>query len=124
MRHGLKDMQHERRRKFMQITCNKCEVEFELKKKLFKRRKIADGIEEIYLECPDCKAEYHSYYENEKVKEIMAKNKELQNELVNGTNLNTRTTEQLQDIQDKIIENKKAIMREQNKIKKKLGVAV
>ena len=62
----------------MKISCEQCHKSFDLAEDRFKRKKVTKDIIQVYLECPECKAEYHSYYENNKVIKLMKINAELQ----------------------------------------------
>ena len=94
----------------MKISCEQCNEDFELSKDRFKRKKVAKGITQVYLECPNCKAEYHSYYENDKVIKLMKVNAELQ--------IAARSKSKTYATTLAIKANKEKIEKEQEKIKR------
>ena len=92
----------------MQISCEQCWKKFELSEDRFKKKTVAKGITQIYLECPNCKTEYHSYYENDKVIKLMEANAELQ--------IVSRNTSRTYGTMLAIKANKEKIEKEQEKI--------
>lgn len=94
----------------MFVKCDSCNKRFEFKNP--KKRKLTDQISEIYFECPNCGDEFHSYYENEKVRGLIEKNMELQNELKQDI-----TKAKFDSLMGKIKYNKRKIDKEQKFIK-------
>jgi DNA-directed RNA polymerase subunit RPC12/RpoP len=89
----------------MKVKCDECNHYFEFKPQ---RRDVKEGIVEVYIECPNCNEEYHSYYANERVKKLMQENAKLQKQ----ARKNGKMTE--------IRENKDKIKEEQEKIKREV----
>jgi len=96
----------------MFVKCDSCSKKFKFKNP--KKRKINDQISEIYFECPNCGEEFHSYYENEKVRELMIDSRKLQNKLKQDI-----TKSKFDSLIEKIKYNKKRIDKEQKFIEKK-----
>jgi len=94
----------------MFVKCDSCNIKFEFKNP--KKRKLTDKVSEIYFECPNCREKFHSYYENEKVRELMEENRKLQNELKKYI-----TKAKFESLMKKIKYNKRKIDNEQKKIK-------
>lgn len=98
----------------MFVKCDSCNVRFKFKNP--KKRKLTDQVSEIYFECSNCGEEFHSYYENEKVKELMKENRKLQSELKKNI-----TKAKFESLMGKIKYNKKKINKEQRTIEKLLS---
>jgi len=96
----------------MKVYCDNCDNQFEFK---IHKKKVAEGIFEYYTECPECKKQYHSYYENKKIKKIIDKNREI-SKTIKGYD----TLEESAKILKKFQDNKKQIEAEQKKIQKEL----
>lgn len=96
----------------MFVKCDSCNVRFEFENP--KKRKLTDQVSEIYFECPNCGEKFHSYYENEKVRNLMDENKKLQNKLKRDI-----TKAKFDSLMDKIRYNKRKINKEQKSIKNK-----
>lgn len=94
----------------MFAKCDSCRKKLKFEKP--KKRKLNDQVSEIYFECPNCGEEFHSYYENKKVRELMKENRELQNELKQDI-----TKAKFDSVMEKIKYNKRKINREQENIK-------
>jgi len=97
----------------MFVKCDSCNIKFEFKNP--KKRKLTDQISEIYFECPNCGEEFHSYYENEKVRELMTDNRKLQNKLKQDI-----TKSKFDSLMEKIKYNKRRIDKEQSRIQNKI----
>lgn len=88
----------------MRIYCDRCGYGFRVKR--FDRREIktkAERITQVFFFCPKCGEEYTTYYETERVKELMAANQDP------ATSKTRRTT------------NMKAFQQEQKRIKELLS---
>ena len=94
----------------MKISCEQCNKSFELSENNFKRKNATKGITQVYLEYPNCKVEYHSYYENDKVIKLMKVNAELQKA--------ARSSSRTYGTTLAIKANKERIEKEQEKIKR------
>jgi len=55
------------------MTQAKCSCGFEGDFPGYSERDIKPGIVEIGIECPDCKKWFHSFYQNEKLKELQTR---------------------------------------------------
>jgi|GEM_PF-2733694 len=97
----------------MFVKCDSCNIKFEFKNP--KKRKLTDQVSEIYFECPNCGEKFHSYYENEKVRKLIGKNKELQNKLKADI-----TQAKYESLMKKVKYNKRKIGKEQKRIKNNL----
>lgn len=78
---------------------------------------MKEDIYKIYFKCPRCKAEFVSYYENETVKILMSRNREIL-ELANNNISHSKREELREEYDNNII----AIQEEQEKIKKNLDL--
>lgn len=96
----------------MRVKCDSCNKRFEFKNP--KKRKLTDKVSEIYFECPNCEEEFHSYYENEKVRKLMKENKQLQNKLKENI-----TKAKFDSLMEEIKYNKRKIYKEQKILKTK-----
>jgi len=61
------------------VICDKCMHHFNFVQPLRRRVKsiTSEKVIEIYFICPECKAEYHSYYETKETSRLMARNNAL-----------------------------------------------
>jgi rubredoxin len=57
----------------MKVKCDECNAEFEFK--FPQSREINDKVTEIYFVCPECGAEYHSFYRTPEVDKLMWQNR-------------------------------------------------
>ncbi len=56
----------------MRVACNKgCGKEFKIK--ALNSRRLKDDIDQLYFTCPHCKREYVTYYLNDKIREMQAR---------------------------------------------------
>lgn len=80
----------------MKIVCDTCDHEFvpnELK------METLDGVDRYYLECPNCNANYTSYYLNDEMKEIQEEVQQLQNK----PNRKQKQTQRLVKLKRKLV---------------------
>ncbi|EKS4344835.1 transglycosylase [Clostridium sporogenes] len=54
----------------MEVYCNKCNKDFEIKAK---EKKYADGIVELYFKCPYCKERYTSFFTDKNIRQKQKK---------------------------------------------------
>lgn len=57
----------------MKVICDVCGHRFKMKKAK-KVRRINEDIEEVYFECPHCETDYHSYYINDEIRDLILEN--------------------------------------------------
>ncbi|MBM7573139.1 hypothetical protein [Aquibacillus albus] len=65
----------------MKVTCKEgCQKEFEIKELKKEDIKVSgQNIERYYIECPECKKEYKSFYMNDDIKSIQKQIRTLKN---------------------------------------------
>ncbi|WP_272033106.1 hypothetical protein [Oceanobacillus kimchii] len=55
------------------VTCDECQHEYELTHlNTNLKEQLPNNIERYYIECPNCKAQYTSYYQNDELKKVQA----------------------------------------------------
>lgn len=101
----------------LKVTCNKCRGKFEIN---LLTRKIGE-LTSIYFRCPLCKAEYHSYFENDKSLSLQQDINNLNQELKNPKLENWQRVKMLKNLHSLKVRKKK-ILEGLNKKKSGQGV--
>lgn len=97
----------------MKVKCDRCKKRYGLEEP--DEREINDEVTEVYFVCPECGAEFHSFYKNSKVNKLIEKNKKHQNDLQDVDDDNKRNL-----ILSKIRGNKHLIKKEQERIEESI----